>query len=185
MDRRIKMVQERVVYSSPENPWVTLFFDEVEFPDGGRGRYNRIVERAGVDGVAVLPVRCGSVGLARQYRYPVGCELWEIPRGFGEANDPRCDAVRELEEEIGARIHPDALTPLGYVYPNSGLLQSKVILFAADCSEVALNESATDGEVSQFRWVCSEDAFEMAVSGEITDAISLAALLRSRGLGLI
>jgi ADP-ribose pyrophosphatase len=111
--------------------------------------------------------------------------MWEIPRGFGESGDSRIDATRELREEIGVEVPPATLVSLGDVHPNSGLLQGKVVLFAADCSGIVLDDSVTDGEVQQFRWVRIDDAFRMAGSGEITDAITLSALLRSRCLGLI
>lgn len=185
MNPEIRRIKERAAYSDPENGWVTLFFDDVEFPDGRRGRYTRIVEHGGVDGVAILPFKQGLVGLAKQYRYPVGSEMSEIPRGFGESGDSRVDAAREIREEIGADVPPAALIPLGDVHPNSGLLQGKVVLFAADCSEIVLDNSMTDGEVQRFRWVRIDDAFRMAGSGEITDAITLSALLRSRCLGLL
>lgn len=185
MKAKIRRIKERVAYSVAENPWVTLYFDDVEFPSGQPGRYNRIVENAGVDGVAILPFKQGLLGLARQYRYPVGRMMWEIPRGFGESGDSCLDAMRELREEIGMTIRPEALVALGDVHPNSGLLQGKVVLFAADCSGIVLDDSVTDEEVLQFRWLPVDEVLQMAGSGEITDAITLSALLRSRCKGLI
>jgi hypothetical protein len=47
MRSKIRTIGEHLAYSDPDNPWLKLYFDRVEFPDGTRGRYNRIVEGTG------------------------------------------------------------------------------------------------------------------------------------------
>src|SRR5713226_3868749 len=126
----IKRVEEILAYSHPENPWLKLYFDRVEFPGGAIGRYNRIVECEGRNGVAILPLYSFFVGLVRQFRYPVGSFLWEIPRGFGGDNGTARQALKELSEETGIHVGPERLVNLGTIYPNSGLLASEVQLFA-------------------------------------------------------
>ncbi|MEM4733566.1 MAG: NUDIX hydrolase [Candidatus Bathyarchaeia archaeon] len=180
---KIQKLEERLVYS---NPWIKLFFDHVRFPDGREGYYNRIIESEGRHGVAVLPFRRQSIGLVRQFRYPIGQELWEIPRGFGDSNDSRHDALRELEEETGIKIELERLVELGPIYPNSGILASQVLLFAADCEDVPeLPKSPKGHEITEFRWIQKEEVLSGIASGEITDAFTLCAVLRARELGII
>lgn len=180
MGDRIQRIREVVAYESPENPWVSLFFDEVQLSDGRRVRFNRIVEKGGKQGVAVLPVMGSRVGLVKQYRYPVAETMWEIPRGFGESLDARSDAVRELEEETGIRLDKESLIDLGLICPNSGILASQVQIFCASLAPGYEQVTKIDNEVDEFRWFESERLFSMVAEGQIKDAFTLAALLRAR-----
>ena len=68
---------------------------------GGHWEY---VERQGVDcAVVVLALTDdGRVPLVRQFRPPVGREVWELPAGLVDRDEPLAvTAVRELEEECG------------------------------------------------------------------------------------
>ena len=60
------------------------------------------------DGVAVFAVdEQDRVVLVRQYRYPVGRYVYELPAGLVEpGEEPRSAAVRELFEETGLTLHP-------------------------------------------------------------------------------
>jgi ADP-ribose pyrophosphatase len=74
----------------------------IRFPDG------REVERAVVrhpGAVAMIVVDAeGRWLLVRQYRYPAGRELLEIPAGTREGDDsPEATAARETREETGYR----------------------------------------------------------------------------------
>ncbi|MDP2895616.1 MAG: NUDIX hydrolase [bacterium] len=183
MSANIKRLEELLVYSDQENPWLKLYFDRVEFSDGRVGRYNRIVEAQGKQGVAVLPLAGAHIGLARQFRYPVGKELWEIPRGFAESGRPEEDALRELREETG--LNARELVDLGTIHPNSGVLASEVQIFAAICDDWAQDRSITDGEVAEFRWLPVERVLSLIKAGDITDAFTLCAVLRAKERGIV
>jgi len=47
----IKTQRENIV---ADNRWVTLYFDDVLFPNGKTGKYNRLVEKGG-NGIVILP----------------------------------------------------------------------------------------------------------------------------------
>ena len=74
--------------------------DTVRLPDG-REAGREVVSHPG--GVAILPLGAdGQVTLVRQFRYPIGEVLLEVPAGKLErGEDPRPAALRELEEEVG------------------------------------------------------------------------------------
>ena len=74
--------------------------DKVLLPDG-KTTSREVVEHRG--GVCVVPVdENGNVTLVRQYRYPIGREVLEIPAGKREeGEDPFETARRELSEETG------------------------------------------------------------------------------------
>ncbi|HEX9065094.1 MAG TPA: NUDIX hydrolase [Streptosporangiaceae bacterium] len=75
--------------------------DTVTMPDGQQvGR--EVVEHPGAVGIVAID-EDGRVLLIRQYRHPVGRELWEIPAGLRDvAGEPLImTARRELLEEAG------------------------------------------------------------------------------------
>ena len=183
MIRHLQQMEVVEAYSDPLNPWIKLFFDHVRFSDGREGRYNRIVENDGRHGVAILPIHDGRIGLVRQYRYPIDRDVWEIPRGFGETASPETDARRELAEETG--IENCDLVSLGTLHPNSGLLTSEIHVFAAMVRDAtAGHASRGDKEIEEFRWFPVAKVLEMIETDEITDAFTLAAVLRAGRRGL-
>ena len=177
MKTRIEKIEERLVYSDNKNPWIKLYFDQVRFPNGQLGYYNRIVESEGKSGVAVLPIKGELIGLLRQFRYPIGKEVWEIPRGFGECENPQEDALRELKEETGIEIEPERLIYLSVIHPNSGILASSVHLFAALCDQAQQTASQEDTEATEFRWVPLEKVLSLIEIGEITDPFTMSTIL--------
>lgn len=183
MGSKIRTIDEQLVYSDPNNPWLKLYFDRVEFPDGTRGRYNKIIEGTGVPGVAVLPISTIGVGLVLQYRYAIADHVWEIPRGYGDSADPASEARRELLEETG--LQPVELVDLGTIHPNSAVLATRVGLFAAKCKPAQAKPTIDGHEQLEFRWFAIEEAMTAVETGKISDAITLSALLRARLRSLI
>lgn len=80
--------------------FIRLEKDEVALPDGAAAsRY--VVRHCGAVAVAALTPAAGIV-LVRQYRYPVGRHMLELPAGKLEAGEePLACAQRELLEETG------------------------------------------------------------------------------------
>lgn len=178
----IKRLRERIAYSSPDNPWVRLYFDDVQFSGGHLGRYNRIVEGSGRNGVAVLPFHSGSLLLGRHFRYPVGAHLWEIPRGFGEASSPEDDARRELHEETG--LVARSLSMLGSVCPNSGLLAGAVHVFFAEVESPDAAQPAED-EFVELKWHTAAAVRELLCSAALLDGITLSAICLAAAKGIL
>ena len=85
-----------------------------------------------VAGVDVLPVLGDKLLLLRVYRHPIGRELWEVPRGFIDANETASDAaLRELTEETGLTCAPHDLVSFGTYAPEPGTMAAYGALFAA------------------------------------------------------
>ncbi len=189
-ENQISLISENLVYSEEANPWVTLYFDVVRFPDGRIGNYNRVVEGQGYPGVAILFMAQRRICLVKQYRYPIQKSLWEIPRGFGESEDSVLDAIRELCEETGVDakllMHSDVkFLDLGEVHPNSGLLASKVRLFGV-VSDVSIpTNSQASREVANVGWFPVEWVFSKIAQSEITDSFTMAAILKMNLLKLL
>ncbi|MFD6471089.1 NUDIX hydrolase [Streptomyces goshikiensis] len=176
---RWPMPEGQVVY---RDQWWILLQDAVVFPDGTPGRYLRMLAPHTDPGVAVLPlVGEGSVVLIEHFRHATRSWHWEIPRGGGTAGlDGEENAAKECQEEIGAP--PRELISLGTLHPDTGILASEVELFAARIDAVGELEHGVG--IRRARTVAFAEAEQMAESGRITDAFTIAALFRARRAGL-
>lgn len=73
-DTTIRKLSSRNVY---ENPWMRLWEDVIERPDGSQGIYSYVDKP---DFALVIPVEQDGFHLIEQYRYPVSHRSWEFPK---------------------------------------------------------------------------------------------------------
>lgn len=93
-----------------------------------------VAAAAVVDGDAVLLIERGR---------PPSAGTWALPGGHVEANEPPASAAaRELEEETGLAVDPDALRPIG----------NRLLRFESGDSTISINYAAaleaTTGELA-------------------------------------
>jgi len=158
-----------------ENPWIKVYHDEVITPAGTDGIYGRIHFKN--IAIGVVPVdNEGNTWLVKQSRYTLDCYTWEIPEGgCPEGEEPLVAAQRELEEEVGLRAQnwQELLT---LHLSNSVTDEVSIVYLARDLS--AGIQQLEDTEDIEVRKLPLGEAVEMVKRGEITDEISVAALLR-------
>ncbi|MBR5542758.1 MAG: NUDIX hydrolase [Oscillospiraceae bacterium] len=154
--------------------------DTVECPDG-RVSTREVCEHC--DGVAVLPVTDdGEAILVSQFRYPFKKEITEAPAGKVDPGEGHLEcAVRELSEETGYTA--ENLSYLGFVYPSPGCFTERIHLYIAR----GLSEGDAhpdEGEILEVRKYKLQNALDMVLSGEISDAKTQILILRAaRELG--
>lgn len=159
-----------------ENPWIAVREDQVLRPDGQTGIYGVVhfKNRA----IGVLPVEDdGSIHLVGQFRYPLGMYSWEIPEGGGPLDEaPEAAARRELIEETG--LTAERLEPLGGpVHLSNSVSDEVAYLFRA--TGLTPGPSSPDGtERLRHRRVSFAEAWAMLERAEITDSLSVLAILR-------
>lgn len=85
-----------------QNKYISIYNDEVKFPQGNDGSYIRISNPQPYS-VAILPLmNDGRVLLIKNFRHGVRGWGYEIPKGGIEKNEtPEQAALRELREETG------------------------------------------------------------------------------------
>jgi 8-oxo-dGTP pyrophosphatase MutT (NUDIX family) len=175
-----RVLDTRGVY---ENPWIRVREDEVLRPDGEPGIYGVVHYKN--QAIGVLPVEDGHVYLVGQYRYPLGIYSWEIPEGGGAGQDPLHAAKRELEEETGFTAR--RWEKLGEAYLSNSVSDEHAVWYVA--TDLVSGEQRWDGDEPPLalRRVRLEEALQMALEGEISDALSILALttyaLKSRENG--
>ena len=154
----------------------TVHVDKIEISNGVAAE-REIVEHRG--GVAVLPVdEEGFAWCVKQFRYPFGAELLEIPAGKLEAGeDPAECALRELGEETG--LECAELIPLGVIYPSPGYAMEKLWLYLA----LGLTRGESHPDPDEFLDVLRvpfDELLEKCTAGEVNDAKTVAAVFRAQ-----
>jgi 8-oxo-dGTP pyrophosphatase MutT (NUDIX family) len=156
-----------------ENDWISVREDAVVRPDGLPGVYG-VVHFKNV-AVGVLAVEGEEVYLVGQYRYPLDAYSWEIPEGgCPEGEDPLEAAKRELEEETGLRA--ERWVRGGEAHLSNSVSDEYAVWFLA--TGLTQGEQRPEGsERITVRRVKLAEALSMALGGQITDALSLLAIL--------
>ena len=158
------------------NRWIEVVEHRVTKPSGGDGIYGVV----GFQNIAVgiLPLHSDdSIWLVGQYRYTLGQYSWEIPEGGApKSEDPLAAAQRELREETGLLAQRwDDLLELHL--SNSVTDEYSRVYLARQLSPGPPEPEDTE-RLSVIR-VPLMTAVSWVHQGRITDAISVAALLKA------
>ena len=175
MTERSQPISQETVFSGRI---VEARVDTLLMPDG-RQITREVIHHPGA--VAIIPIDSDdNVLLVRQFRYPVGHDLLEIPAGVieeGESSDHT--AQRELREETGYASRN--LRPLGGIYSSPGFCDEMLYMYLArDLVESKL-PGDEDEDITLER-VPMSGVDRLIRLGEIQDAKSVAGLLMARYL---
>ena len=120
--------------------------------------------------------KTATPGSSGQNRYTTDEYSWEVPMGGSDAGeDPIYTAKRELKEETG--LTAGKLEQIMRLHPSNSITDEEGFVFVATNLEQGETDF-DDDENLQVRKLSLVDAIEMVKRNEITDAISVAALLR-------
>lgn len=157
------------------NNWITVTEHQVINPSGGQGIYGEVHFKNLAIGVLPLDDE-HNTWLVGQYRYPLKAYSWEIPEGGGPlGTDPELSAKRELVEETG--LVASKLTEIQRMHLSNSVSDELAIIYLAQ--DLQLGEAAPEEtEDLQLIKVPFAKAVEMVMDGEITDSMSVAAILK-------
>lgn len=172
LDNPWQTVSTRMVY---DNPWIRVREDQVIHPDGRPGIYGVVHYKNLAIGIVAIDDE-GYVHLVGQHRYPLNRYSWEIPEGGGaEGEDPLHAAQRELLEETGLTARDWKL--VGEADLSNSVSDERAFWFLA--TGLTQGEAAPEGtEVLKRKRVPLAEALDMIDRREITDALSIIALLQ-------
>jgi len=157
---------------------IHVYQDQIQLPNGHETRREVVRMR---QAVCVVPVTTdGRVVVVRQFRYPYGRVLTEIPAGKLEPGEtPEQGALRELQEETG--VQAAKLQPLGELYPTVAVCDEVIHMFLA--TELKTGDSHTDeDEFLEADTIPLQELIEAVMSGQIRDSKTQAALLKAERL---
>lgn len=167
-----KRLSKQVVY---DNSWIQVTHEDVQRPNGSEGIYGVVHFKNRALGIVPIDTN-GNTWLVKQSRYSCDEITYEIPEGGGMLGEnPLESAQRELAEETGLRAEnwqkiltlrtSNSVTDeLAFIYLATKLTQGK--------------QSLEDTEDIELIQMPLKDAVTMAKNGEITDAMSVAALFK-------
>lgn len=165
-------LDRKIVY---ENPWIEVSHENVQRPNGTEGIYGKVHFKS--NAVGVVPIdEHGNTWLVGQSRYVLDTFTWEIPEGGSPLNESPLDtAKRELQEEVG--LEATDWAPLQTMHLSNSVTDEVAYLFVARGLSFT-EQSLEDTEDIVVKKLPLKEAFAMVLSGEITDSLSVAALLR-------
>jgi ADP-ribose pyrophosphatase len=126
-----------------------------------------------------------NVLLIEQFRYPTYEKgpgwMLELPAGVvGKGETPQVALAREIEEEVGYRIFPAALTHISTFYASPGGSSERISVFYAPLTErdrVSVGGGlAAEGEDIRQLFLSVPEAFAKIGKGEIIDAKTIIGL---------
>jgi ADP-ribose pyrophosphatase len=158
-----------------ESPWIKVVKHECLNPAGKPAIYSVVNFKNLAIGIFPLDEH-GFTWLVGQWRYPLNQYSWEIPEGGGPLNiDPVESAKRELKEETG--IIAENLQEIMRLHLSNSATDELAIVYLA--TGLTLESSdPEESEVLQVKKVHLLEALQMVEKGEITDAISVAAVYK-------
>jgi 8-oxo-dGTP pyrophosphatase MutT (NUDIX family) len=168
----IKKVSKKIY----ENPWIKVVEDQVVRPNKSEGIYGHVHFKNKALGIIPLDKNMNT-WLVGQYRYTLDEYSWEIPMGGVPLTEDTLDgAKRELKEETGLvatrwrsilKIHTSnsVTDEFGFVYIAEELTQE----------EMEWDET----EELKIVKIPFKEAFQMVIENKITDALSIAGILKA------
>jgi ADP-ribose pyrophosphatase len=159
-------VESRRIY---DGRVVNLRVDSVRLPDGRMARREVVEHRPAVVVLAENDAR--QILLIRQFRYPVGEVLIELPAGIVEdGEDFAVAAVRELQEETGWK--PRNIKKVAEFYTSPGFCGEYLALYHAD-GLVEERLPADEDECIVSRFASADEVARLLETGAVKDCKTL------------
>jgi 8-oxo-dGTP pyrophosphatase MutT (NUDIX family) len=175
MDDSIERLERRSRRVAYQNPWLTVWHDEISRPDGSDGIYGVVHFENLAVGVLVLDDQDRTV-LVGQHRYTLDEVSWEIPEGGVPAGESALEgAQRELREETG--LEAATWVELGRLSMSNSVTDERAVLFLA--TGLTHGDAAPEPTESlAVRWLPFSDVLAMTLDGRIHDVLTVVAVER-------
>ena len=173
-----QILSEKIHY---DNPWIGVTEYQVINPSGNPGIYGKVHFKNFAIGVLALDDELNTY-LVGQYRFPLDQYSWELPEGGGPLGvDPLESAKRELLEEVGLKA--DNWTELQRMHLSNSVSDELCILYLARGLR-QFEPEPEDTEQLTIKKVSFDELYQMVCNNEITDSLTVTAVLKARLLML-
>lgn len=171
-DNPWKITSEKNIYN---NPWINVTEYQVINPAGNPGIYGKVHYKNLAIGVLPLDDELNTY-IVGQYRFVLNQYSWEMPEGGGpEGTDPLESAKRELLEETGLKA--SQWTEIQRLHLSNSVSDELSILYVARGLE-QFEAEPEETEQLIIKKVPFTEIYRMVCNGEITDAMTVAAVLK-------
>lgn len=168
-----KRLSGKMVY---EGKILKVRVDEVSLVNGRTAVREVMMHPGGVAVVPLLPD--GDVICVRQFRYPMGQDVLEVPAGkLDRGEEPLAGAKRELEEETGYTAKEYVY--LGEFYPSPGFCDEVLHIYLATGLEKGQAHPDED-EFLDVEKISLEELAGMIGRNELPDGKTIAAVLKAK-----
>jgi ADP-ribose pyrophosphatase len=152
---------------------VTLHVDTIQ-QESGKTTVREVVLHPG--GVAAIPILDdGRILLIRQFRYPIGKFILELPAGKLDSGQPPLETVaREIEEETG--YCACTLSHLTTFYTTPGICNESIHLFVAR-GLIQSTQRLEEGEHITLEAYTLEECLKKIATEEINDGKTILGIL--------
>lgn len=175
IDEKLNPWKTKSIKTAYENNWIEVEHHEVINPSGGDGIYGKVHFKNLAIGIIPLDEN-NNTWLIGQYRYPLNNYSWEIPEGGGKIGVPPIDsAKRELLEECG--LEATEWNEILQMHLSNSVSDELAIIFIAK-GLTQKEAEPEDTEQLQIKKLPFIEVYKMVMNGEITDSMSVAAVLK-------
>jgi len=152
---------------------ISVHVDTIRLASGGT-TIREVVQHPG--GVAAVPILDDSrILLIRQFRYPIGKYIYEIPAGKLDSGQPPHETMmRELEEETGYRA--GVLKHELSFYTTPGISNERIHLYTAR-DLTPCSQRLEEGEHITLEALTMEACLQKIKAGEICDGKTVLGIL--------
>ena len=167
-----QIVAEKNIY---DNKWINLKEYDVINPSGGNGIYGKVHFKNHAIGIVPLDEQYNT-WLVGQFRFATNNYSWEIPEGGGLLNEPPLAAAqRDLLEETGLKA--GRWHEVLQMHLSNSVTDEYCFVYVA--TGLTLHETSFD-ETEQItvKKLPFYEVYEMVMNNSITDAITVAAILK-------
>lgn len=169
-----KINSEENIY---DNPWINVTEFKVLNPSGNSGIYGKIHFKNKAIGIVALDEN-QDIYMVGQYRFPINKYSWELPEGGGPLNgEPLDSAKRELLEETGLKA--SAWTEILRMHLSNSVCDEEAIVYLAQNLQ-QFEAEPEETEQLVVKKLPFTEVYQMVCRGEITDAITVAAVLKMK-----
>lgn len=169
-----KTVSTELMY---ESGWIKVHKHHVINPAGNPALYSTVHYKN--KAIGILPLDDDyNTWIVGQYRFPIDRYSWEMPEGGGNPTIPYLEsASRELIEETG--IKATQFIELMRMHTTNSVADEEAIIYIA--KNLSFHEATPEEtEQLQLKKIPFTTMFDMVMSGEITDAMTVAAVLKTK-----
>ncbi|SHN17236.1 NUDIX domain-containing protein [Mucilaginibacter sp. OK098] len=167
-----QITSDQAVY---DNPWINVTEYQVINPSGNPGIYGKVHFKNIAIGVLPLDEELNTY-LVGQFRFALGQYSWEMPEGGGPVGtDPLESAKRELLEETGLKA--SKWTEIQRLHLSNSVSDELSILYLARNLQ-QFEAEPEDTEQLIIHKLPFAEVYQMVCDGVITDAMTVAAVLR-------